>query len=165
MVCFLLHAQNQSLNHLKCVLVTVDTKTKDEKGNAGAQHAPRLASEKFCLGLSSKMSSDQGQPLETGNFKWRSGVQVIPFWITSFLLPALFPLFQLGPDRWPCWGFFAACVLYCDLLPGYTGSACCAARRDTQCIHVASPPHFLQDKMISFKEKDTYFQCMPLWLG
>lgn len=165
MVCFLLHAQNQSLNHLKCVLVTVDTKTKDEKGNAGAQHAPRLASEKFCLGLSSKMSSDQGQPLETGNFKWRSGVQVIPFWITSFLLPALFPLFQLGPDRWPCWGFFAACVLYCDLLLGYTGSACCAARRDTQCIHVAFPPHFLQDKMISFKEKDTYFQCMPLWLG
>lgn len=61
---------------------------------------------------------------------------------------------------------FAACVLHCDLMLGYIGSA----GRDTQCMdssatHIASSPHFLQDKMVSFKEKGSYFQCMSLWLG
>lgn len=93
---------------------------------------------------------------------------MIPFWIMFFLLPALFALLQLGSDGWQWQVLLPVCSFFTSWL--HIISACCAARRNARytyssSTHVASPPYVLQEKMVSFKGKGSYFQHMPLGLG
>lgn len=96
---------------------------KDEKGSAGAQHAPQTPLWEVVRRPVKQNVFDQGKSLDLrqviSNANWWSGLEagVILFWIVFFLLPAVFPLLQLGTDEWQCQVLLPVCsFLTCHCL-------------------------------------------------